>query len=40
MLDVKEISKGTTKEDELFAYIGYEKYLVKDSGIDRDDFCL
>lgn len=44
MLDIKDISKGTTKEDELFNYAGVPSYLKtsKRSHSDRDidDFEL
>ena len=48
--DVVDISIDTTKEGELFDYVGYKKYYGKSSynelddiyykDIDKDDFCL
>lgn len=44
MIDVKDISKGTTKEDELFDYAGVPNYLKTNKkfydGKDKDDFEL
>ena len=42
MYDVKDISKGTTKEDELFDYAGVPSYLKTSKrsyeGKDKDDY--
>lgn len=44
MYDVKDISKGTTKEDELFDYAGVPSYLKSNkkihNEIDKNDFDL
>lgn len=41
MIDVKDICKGTTKEDELFDYAGVPSYLKsskKSYEKDKDDY--
>ena len=42
MMDVVHISKGTTKQDELFDYVDAPDYLKErpSNNKDRDDFCL
>lgn len=43
MMDVVHISKGNTKQDELFNYVNAPDYLKErpsNNNRDRDDFCL
>ena len=42
MMDVVHISKGTTKQDELFDYVDAPDYLKESpsNNKDRDNFCL
>ncbi len=38
--DVVEIARDTTKEEELFDYVGYEKYQNKSNNYDKNDLSL